>query len=170
MKAVPWKMIRSWSCNWCGDCCKPYLVPLTTYEWLRMVQRYGYSSIRPGVDGFYLKKNEDGRCIFQYTNGNRWLCVIQDYKPIACKLWPFKIFRRPKYGSSEQASFVFHGQSFYIYIDSLCPGLTWGKPSERIVKRVIPEMIQIKLGWRYKQSFSTTRLHSNVFFSSKKER
>lgn len=163
MKAVPWKMIKSWNCNWCGECCKPYLVPLTTYEWLRMIQRYGYSTIRPRVDGFYLKKNSDGRCIFQYTIRNRWLCAIQDDKPIACKLWPFKIFRRPKYGSNEQSLFVFQGQRFYIYVDTLCPGLTWGNPSERIIKYVIPEMIQIKLGLKYKQNFTTTHLSSNVF-------
>ena len=79
-------------------------------------------------------------------------------KPIACKLWPFKILSRPKYGRANEAIFNYAGRRFYVYVDPFCPRIRWGKPSPELVYKVIPEFIEIALGRRVKQFYSTSRI------------
>jgi len=79
-------------------------------------------------------------------------------KPIACKLWPFRILNRPKYGKTREALFNYKGRRLYVYIDPSCPEIRWGKPSSIMINHVIPEFIEIALGIRKKQVYSTGAL------------
>lgn len=158
MKNVPWKYVHTWNCNFCGECCRPYIVALTTNEWTRIFQNYGLDVVQPSLEGFYLRKNTDGRCIFQYRLGEAWLCAIQHMKPLACKLWPFRVLQAPKYGEEERAFYAYRGQRFFIYVDSLCQGLTWGRPDDSLMLRTLPEVVELKLGVREEQHYSTISL------------
>jgi len=92
-------------------------------------------------------------------------------KPLACKLWPFKILDQPKYGKSHEAVYNYKGRRFYIYIDPLCPEIRWGKPSPQMAQQVIPEFLEIALGWREKQVYSTSGVdEQNSLFSQKRRR
>jgi hypothetical protein len=52
---------------------------------------------------------------------------------------------------------VSNGQTFYIYLDPDCEGIVFGKPSERFLKQILPEVVQIGLGQRWKQKFTTSK-------------
>jgi hypothetical protein len=76
-------------------------------------------------------------------------------KPLACKLWPFKISDTPRYGEAREAAFDYQGRRLYVYVDPFCPEILYGKPSAAMMHRVIPEFIEIALGLREKQFYST---------------
>ena len=156
MKVIPWSEVETWRCCGYGECCKPYTVPLSTWEWTRITQTYGISVTEISVDGLFLKKKQ-GRCIFQYMQGGKWLCAIQHLKPLACRLWPFKIFRRPKYGRAEKAALESGGRRMFVYVDPLCPTLKLGEPSEEFLKNILPEFINISLSTYEEQYYSTMR-------------
>ncbi|MFQ6064177.1 MAG: YkgJ family cysteine cluster protein [Candidatus Bathyarchaeia archaeon] len=159
MKPTPWKYINSWNCIACGLCCKAYDVVLKYPEWLKIIQTYGIGTTRPGRNQFYLGKKANGSCIFLYRFFDRWLCALQQMKPMACKLWPFKVYSHPKYGRSNQASYEYMGREFFIYVDSGCLGLRFGRnPSNQLISETIPEVIEIALGLREKQFYSTSRM------------
>lgn len=158
MKIVPWSYVKSWSCLGCGEiCCTSSIIPLTVKEWLRIVQNFGFECAEPGLTGFYLKKTVENKCIFQYEFMGKHLCAIQEIKPKACKLWPFKIYRKPLYGFANDALFTYGGENFYVYLDTKCKGITYGKPSEELTKKIIPEFIEIMLDKREEQVYSTGR-------------
>ncbi|MCD6465851.1 YkgJ family cysteine cluster protein [Candidatus Bathyarchaeota archaeon] len=159
MGFVPWSHINSWRCNGCGLCCKEFEVVLTFKEWLKITKTYGVGVTRTGLNKFFMGKRPDGSCIFLYrAPDGRWLCGLQENKPLACKLWPFKVLSKPKYGNPRDAAFEYGGQRFYVYVDSFCPGITWGTPSTELVYKVIPEFIEIALGIRQTQLYSTMPL------------
>lgn len=131
---VPWRKVHSWHCIACGACCREYIVPLRAHEYLRL-KWTGFVEERYGR--FYIKKINK-RCPFQVEN----LCILQgELKPVACKLYPFKIRRK----GSESAIFEYRGEKFYVYVDVFCPNVVLGKPSESL-KRMIVEAIKIHLG------------------------
>lgn len=76
-------------------------------------------------------------------------------KPLACKIWPFRILDKPKYGRTGEAHFNYRNRDFYIYLVPRCVGINWGKPSEHLAKVVIPEFIDVKLGLQKRQLHST---------------
>lgn len=158
MRVVPWSHIKSWRCLSCGDCCTSSLVPLTPKEWVRIVQRFGYDCTETGLSGFYLKRTVENRCIFQYQFMGMYLCAIQDIKPKACKLWPFKVYDYPKYGLADEALYKYGGENIYIYVDTKCRGIVYGKPSNHFVKKVLPEFVEIAFNERDEQVYSTANL------------
>ncbi len=79
-------------------------------------------------------------------------------KPVACKLWPFIPLSKPKYGRDEEAIFEHSGERFYIYLDPRCPGITYGKPSVHFFQKVLPEVVELRLGTRTHQDFTTSHL------------
>ena len=158
MKPILWRYINSWNCIACGLCCKQYDVVLKYPEWLKIIQTYGIGVTRPGIHRFYLGKRANGSCIFLYKFFDRWLCALQHMKPRACKLWPFKIYSQPRYGRSNQASYEYMDREFFIYVDPRCLGLRFGRnPSNQLVSKIIPEVLEIALGLREKQFYSTSR-------------
>ncbi|MEM0049498.1 MAG: YkgJ family cysteine cluster protein [Candidatus Bathyarchaeia archaeon] len=167
MVFVPWSYVNLWRCNGCGLCCREFEVVLTFNEWLNITKRYGVGVTRAGLNKIYIAKKSDGSCVFLYpSSSGKWLCGLQHIKPLACKLWPFKVLSKPKYGHSSEAIFEYLGQKFYVYIDPFCPGIRWGKPSAELVYKILPEFIEIAIGLREKQVYSTMTFNS-IFFSIK---
>ncbi|MEM3507525.1 MAG: YkgJ family cysteine cluster protein [Candidatus Bathyarchaeia archaeon] len=158
MRPIPWSKVRSWNCIGCGVCCKIYDVLLTSYESIVFLKKFGTEVLKLDVKGFYLRKTVDGKCVFQYEYFGKSLCTIQKIKPLACKLWPFRILKYPKYGQAELARFTCNNDVFYIYVDTICKGLSLGNPSEDLIKKIIPEFIGIFLGNKQTQFYSTSRL------------
>ena len=82
-------------------------------------------------------------------------------KPRACKLLPFKVYSQPRYGRPNRASYEYMEREFFIYVDPRCAGLRFGRiPSNQLVSNTIPEVVEIVLGLREKQFYSTSRIPS----------
>ncbi len=147
---VPWRRVHSWHCNACGRCCREYVVPLRVYEYARL-KWTGFVEERYGR--FYIKKIGNV-CPFQSGN----LCILQGkLKPLACKLYPFKIKRK----GDDKAEFEYKGERFYVYVDIFCPNVVLGKPSEDL-KRMVVEAVQLYLGERREVESITCRKTFNV--------
>jgi Fe-S-cluster containining protein len=156
---IPWGHVEFWRCYGCGHiCCGSSVVPLTTGEWVKIVQNFGIEVTESDGRRLYLGKNVDNRCVFQYNQFGKQLCAIQHMKPRACKIWPFKIFYKPKKGNAEMAAYNYNGEQFYIYLDTHCPGIKVGKPNNFFRDAVIPEFLDIFLGYRERQSYTTLSL------------
>jgi len=158
LKPLPWSNVKFWSCIRCGDCCK-LAVQLTTREWLDLTRRYGYAIIDQEVGGFYLRKTIDDTCPFLLRSPVGLLCALQQTKPLACKLWPFRVLTEPKYGQPSEACFNYRNRRFYVYVMPNCPGISWGRPAEWFVEKTLPEFIDIRIGLQEKQYLSTSRFH-----------
>ena len=162
MRPVPWRHVASWSCNLCGKCCREYRVVLKPEEWLKLVDIYGPEVAEVGHGKFYLRRRPDGSCIFLKKVGGKWLCGLQDMKPKACKLWPFKVLSWPKYGRAAEAYVNYMGYPLYVYVDPFCPGLKWGSPTPAFVSTVLKETIEIALGIRTEQEHTTSKLPESL--------
>ena len=156
MVPVPWKYVNSWICNGCGICCKEYEVVLKFEEWLNIIRAYGVNTTKAGLNKFFLGKKNDGTCLFLCRSSFGWLCSLQNMKPAACKIWPFKIAARPLYGRPKESSYDYRGKKVYVYVDPFCPQIRWGQPGSKMVYNIIPEFIEIALGSRRKQMYSTS--------------
>ncbi len=167
MVPVPWSYINSWYCSNCGLCCKEFDVVLRFDEWLNLVRSYGVGVTRAGLDRFYVGKNSNGTCKFLCNYLGKWFCGLQQTKPTACKLWPFKVSNSPRYGRAQEAAFNYKGRRFFLYVDPFCPEIKWGKPSSQMISLVIPEFVEIALGLREKQVYSTSGVQAQYdVFSS----
>jgi len=160
MLPVPWRYVESWNCLACGLCCKGFDVVLDFPEWINIVKAYGVDYTQPGISRFYLKRKIDGTCVFLGNYYGNWLCSLQRMKPMACKLWPFKISDKPKYGRPNEARYNTANIKLYIYVDPSCVGLRWGNPSPEFMHTILPEFVDLALGQRRKQFYSTARLFS----------
>lgn len=158
MLPVPWRYIESWNCLACGTCCKGFHVVLDFPEWINIVKNYGVDFTQPGISRFYLKHKNDGTCVFLLDNYGNWLCSLQHMKPMACKLWPFKVSDQPKYGRPSEAAYNLTNMKLFIYADPSCPGLRWGNPAHEFAHTILPEFINLATGTRKKQFYSTSRL------------
>ena len=154
MKAVPWRRIHNWTCTGCGECCR-LQVQLTTSEWLDLTHIYGYRIATQNIEGLFINKTLDGWCPFLYRTIGGCLCTLQQNKPLACRLWPFRISDHPRYGFKEEANFNHRGGTFYVYAIPYCRGIKYGTPTEHFVKNVLPEFVDLRLGFRRKQVFTT---------------
>jgi Fe-S-cluster containining protein len=155
MLFVPWRYIADWTCIACGKCCTFYSVVLSFPEWLKIVKNYGIDKTVSGVDKLFITRKNDGSCVFLYKLSNTHLCGLQFMKPKACKLWPFKVLTKPKYGYVNEAVYSYGGGRFFIYADSSCSGLVYGEPTEKFAKYTLNEFVEIALG-RRKDQFKTT--------------
>jgi len=158
MEPIPWRRIKSWRCITCGICCKEFDVVLGYKEWADIIRRFGVGAIKPSVTKLCLGKKVDGTCVFLYNSSSSWLCGLQQSKPRACKLWPFKILEQPRYGRDKEAIYRFEDRDYFIYVDPSCQGLVWGIPAKRFMYEILPEFVEIALGTREKQFYSTSRL------------
>jgi len=157
---IPWSYVKSWNCPACGLCCRGYNVVLGFNEWVNIVRTYGIGVTEPSINKFYLRKKGDDTCIFLYKHFDTWLCGLQHMKPKACKLWPFKIQGKPKYGRPNEASYTYRGQKLFIYLDPSCIGIQWGTPTREFAYTTIPEIVEIALALRKKQFYSTANLNN----------
>ncbi|MEM2104699.1 MAG: YkgJ family cysteine cluster protein [Candidatus Bathyarchaeia archaeon] len=158
MLFVPWQYIADWRCNLCGLCCKAYSVVLNFQEWLKIVKNYGVETTASSLNSFYLKRKSDGSCVFLYKLSNMHLCGLQHMKPTACKLWPFKILTSPKFGYAREAAYPYNGRNLYVYADSTCTGLRYGRPAWELATQTISEFVEIALGIRSDQHKSSANI------------
>jgi len=165
MMPVPWRYIENWNCKACGVCCKGFEVVLDFPEWINIVKTYGVDYTVPGLSRLHLKHKSDGTCVFLGNYYGSWLCQLQFLKPMACKLWPFKISDKPIYGRPREAEYSMNSMKLYAYVDPSCVGLRWGTPSTEFVSFVLPEFIDMALGQRRKQYYSTARPFSQQAWS-----
>jgi len=132
---------------------------LTTGEWIELSKTYGYGMVAQNIDGFFINKTVEGWCPFLYRTMGGSGCGLQQTKPLACKLWPFRISDHPRHGFKEEAAFQHNGNTFYVYGIPFCSGFRYGTPNEHFVKDVVPEFLDMRTGYRRAQVFST-RKHS----------
>lgn len=160
MLPIPWSQVESWNCSACGLCCKGYEVVLDFPEWLNIVKNFGVDYTQPGMSKLFLRHKSDDSCVFLHNQYGNWLCSLQQMKPMACKLWPFKISNKPLYGKASQAIYHLGDSKLYVYVDPACPGLHWGNPNLEFLDLVLPEFVDLAVGKRRKQSFTTSQLFS----------
>ena len=158
MMPIPWKYVESWNCIACGICCKGYQVVLGFNEWVNLIRTYGVGVTQPGISNFHLGKKSDGTCVFLYKFFDNWLCGLQDTKPKACKLWPFKVLSGPKFGRPNEAVYKYGDKNFFVYVDPSCIGIRWGEPKPEFTYRTLTELVEIATGLREKQYYSTSRI------------
>jgi len=158
MQFIPWQHIADWKCTACGYCCKLYSVVLGFPEWLRIIKTFGVETTAAGLDKLYIKRSSDGSCSFLCHFANTYYCGLQQMKPNACKLWPFKILSEPKYGHASQALFYYGGRKLFIYADTLCSGLKYGSPTWEFNFLTLREFAELALGFRRVQSKTTSKL------------
>jgi len=155
MLFVPWQSIADWKCNMCGQCCRACSVVLNFPEWLKIVKNYGVERTVSGLNKLFIKRRSDGSCIFLYNLSNVHLCGLQHMKPKACKLWPFKVLSRPEFGYANEAAYYYGEGKLFIYVNSTCGGLRYGKATWEFANHTLREFVEIALGLRSKQ-YKTT--------------
>lgn len=139
---IPWKLVKDWSCRFCGNCCINHKIPLLFEEFAKIEPKYGPRSVEPGERMFYVRLLPNGRCYFLRKQGEKYLCRIHNEKPYACRMFPFRILRAPKYGGDDLSKFEYEGDMFYVYLDANCNGIVLGNPSANFMEKVIPEFIK----------------------------
>jgi len=153
--AIPWRRVESWRCTLCGKCCINHRVPLLFEEYAKIEPKYGPRSVEPGEKGFYVRRLPDGSCYFLRRLGAGFICSIQEEKPYVCRMFPFRVAKTARYGNEKLSVFYYRKGVFYVYLDPECQGIALGQPSVEFVTKVIPEFIDIYLGNRPQQRFST---------------
>jgi len=154
---IPWRDVHSWSCTACGRCCLGYRVPLKMDEYVRVANRYGHDVLNLGVGKVYLKHGVDDRCIFQHPSQGRWICELQGIKPLACKLFPFRVYPQPVYMRGDRSEYKMAGRAFNIYLDPDCEGIVPGTPGPRFLHEILPEIVSVGMGLTWKQKFTTSK-------------
>ena len=160
MIPVSWRKVKSWNCVGCGMCCKDYHVVLNFNEWITIIKNYGANATIPTPSKLLLGKKSNGTCIFLNQLGNTPVCGLQHAKPLACKIWPFKVFNEPKFGNATEALFKYRDRNFYVYVDPECTGLSLGQPTSDFKCKTLPEFIDVATGLRKHQFYSTSKVHS----------
>jgi Fe-S-cluster containining protein len=155
MLFVPWQYIADWRCSACGQCCKAYSVVVNFHEWLKIVKNYGVETTAPGLNKLFIKRRSDGSCFFLYNVSGMYLCGLQQMKPKACKIWPFKIVRAPEFGYVKEAAYDYGENRLFVYADSTCSGLRYGRPTQKFIGYTLKEFIEIALGLRNEQLKTT---------------
>jgi Fe-S-cluster containining protein len=161
MQFVPWRNVADWKCIGCGDCCRLYSVVINFNEWLRIVKNYGVEQTVSGLNKLYIKRRADGSCAFLCNFPSSYRCGVQHMKPRACQLWPFKVFNMPQYGYASEAEYPFGDGRLFVYVDSMCNGLRYGKPTLEFAHHTVKEFVEVALGFRDIQ-FRTTANIGNV--------
>jgi Fe-S-cluster containining protein len=133
-------------------------VVLNFQEWLTIIKNYGVETTASGLNKLYIKRKSDGSCSFLYNISNTHLCGLQHMKPKACKLWPFKVLNKPEYGYAKEAAYDYKGSRLFVYADSNCSGLKYGRPTWEFTTYTVKEFIEIALGIRNQQIKSTADL------------
>ena len=155
MQFVPWQDISDWHCTACGYCCKLYKVVLGLSEWLRISNTFGFDTTETDLDHFYINRQSNSACIFLCHSKSDFSCGLQGMKPAACKVWPFKVVMRPKFGEAKRAVFDYSGNRLYVYVDTICNGLRYGSPTWEFQHSTVREFVEVALGIRQLQSETT---------------
>lgn len=147
---LPWRTVHTWKCLACGDCCRVYRPILTRLEAHYYSAKYGKGCVEKKGRKLVLTKIGNS-CIFQKGR----LCTLGDDKPLACKQWPFLIYRKPRHIEDRTlAYYEFMEEEYYIYIDSFCRGINKGNIS---VEEIIAEVLKIHIGLQKSQFLTTAQ-------------
>ena len=142
MRCIPWSWVKSWRCVGCGQCCNRFAIPLRTYEYASMTKHFGHGMTETDNLGNPCVRKVRGRCVFQDDEG---LCNAQrlGLKPLACKLWPFMVFKEPRRRFEAEASFRHQGRESFVYVDTAfpCNGLNKGNPEE--LPLILAEAVEV---------------------------
>jgi hypothetical protein len=155
MQFVPWQNVADWRCKACGYCCKLYSVVIGFPEWINICKNFGSETTVAGLNRFYIKRQSNGDCSFLCNHANTYYCGLQNMKPEACKIWPFKVLAEPKYGEPNQAAYDYMGKKLYVYADTMCSGLRYGAPTWDFRYTTIKEFTELALCIRQVQYKST---------------
>lgn len=156
MRFISWKRVKSWKCLTCGECCKWFDVPLKLKEYARIIKIFNSEvfNFNKNPIKFFLKRRENGRCIFQYNSYGKWICGIQQIKPIVCKLFPFLISK----SGNKKALYIYKGKPYNVYLERKCKGIKLGKPSKEFFYKQIPVAIEERLNPEKSQHLITSQL------------
>ena len=154
MSPVPWKEVKAWSCVRCGTCCQRFMINLSSFEYVRLVNSRPDAIALDKLGNPYIKR-WNGKCVFQNVYG---LCDLQflKMKPFTCKVWPFVVTTSPKSGDRQRARFYHKGEEYYVYLNPyarVCPGINRGRPGE--LELTISEVIEIYQNPLKQQKYST---------------
>jgi len=152
---LSWQDVHSWTCNACGLCCRGYRVPLRIDEYAKIAGQFGYDTMEFDLGKIYIRRGANDRCVFQRFWQGKWLCTLQAIKPLACKLYPFRISREPRGSGGEDGHYRYRNSELFIYLDPRCPGIRTGTPAREFAEKVLPEIAEIGLGLRVRQYYST---------------
>ena len=143
MRLISWKDVKSWKCITCGECCNCFNIPLKSIEYARMIKIFGNEifDLNKNPVKIFLKRRENRRCIFQYYLCGKWICAIQQIKPIVCKIFPFSISK----SSNKKALYKYKGNLYNIYLERSCKGIKLGKPSNEFIYQILPKAIELSL-------------------------
>ena len=155
MQFVPWRSVADWHCTSCGDCCRLYSVVINVHEWLQIAKNFGVENTASGLDKLFIKRADDGSCAFLCNLAGTYRCGLQNTKPRACQLWPFKILNVPKYGFANEAAYEFGQGKLFIYVDHMCNGIRYGRPTWEFASQTLREFVEIAMGARVAQLRTT---------------
>ncbi len=158
MQFVPWGQVADWKCIACGQCCRLYRVVLNFHEWLRIVKYYGVEQTASSLNELFIRRKTDGSCVFLNSFPNTCACSLQNMKPKACQLWPFKILQYPKFGRSRHAAYQVGDSVFFVYVDPMCCGLKYGTPTWEFAYQTVGEFVELALGLRSSQLKTTASM------------
>jgi len=153
---LPWRRVGSWHCLACGECCRKFTVILTTYEYALLTNLFGQRVVELNSRGDPCLRRVQGVCVFQSSEG---LCRLQPLglKPLACKVWPFKVVEVKNIGEAGEADLFIHGgRAYRVYVHSSCNGIGHGSREELV--EAIKEVIEIKRNPHRPQLYSTARV------------
>lgn len=158
MSYLPWRRVGSWRCLACGECCRKFVVVLTSYEYARLTNLLGPDVVEIDRHGDPCLRQRGGTCVFQGEDG---LCGLQPLglKPLACKVWPFKV-ERVEGGEevSHEELFTYGGETYRVLVHSACSGLGKGTWEEMV--EAIKEVIEIKRNPEAPQRYTTADLET----------
>lgn len=82
------KTAYSYRCNACNRCCHDKLIQVNPYEAARLAHHLGVPTgefIRDSLeDNVYLKRRQNGACIFLAESG----CGVHPHRPMVCRIYP----------------------------------------------------------------------------------
>ncbi|MBO3802083.1 MAG: YkgJ family cysteine cluster protein [Thermoproteota archaeon] len=157
---IPWSKVKNWRCKMCGKCCFYSRIPLSFEDYATIVSKYGEVYVVQDQNLFVLKHKKNGSCVFLRMKEGKYTCKIQEDKPLVCKLFPFRVYLYPKF--KDNSEFKYKNKSYYVYLDLSCSGIKLGAPSEELISKVLPEVIEIYERKLIFQKYSTSYLsHSN---------
>jgi Fe-S-cluster containining protein len=152
---IPWRCIADWKCISCGDCCRFYSVVINFHEWLKIVKIYGVEQTVSGLNKLFIRRDGDGSCTFLNAVQNDYSCGLQQMKPKACKLWPFKVLTEPRFGFANEAVYDYGESKLFVYVDSTCNGVRQGRPTLEFSGLTVREFVEIAMNLRSGQIRST---------------
>lgn len=157
---VPWRYVADWKCVQCGDCCRLYSVVLNFHEWLGIVKNFGAEHTASGLNKLFIRRRSDGSCAFLQNSPYASFCALQNMKPRACQIWPFKILMNPQYGMANEAVFPLGDNRVFVYVDPACHGVRYGLPTYEFSNFTLKEFVEIAAGLRVHQLKTTSNVGS----------